>query len=308
MTLSEEIGSYITRSHYRQINSVLVWRDGQMLAENYYNGFTRENRNVLRSVAKSILSLAAGIALDKGLLTGLDVPVMDYLPQFREGRDPMHPLITVRHLLTMTSGIYWNGGIHYHCPMMVQLRRCRDWISHIADCTVTELPGTRRNYKEFDVILLAAVLEAACGDLYDFIHRELYLPLGIQSERWYKSPCGVYYSVGDGEDAHEAPSNLTAREMLALGQLCLCGGNFNGQQIVSGAYLAEAVSVPEDASLKGYGYLFWLGEGWYACRGYGGQRIHVFPAEKMIVVIQATPTARGMAYDDLIFRIKDLDF
>lgn len=320
MTLSEEITDYITRHRYRQINSALVWQDGQILAENYYNGFTQESRNVLCSVAKSILSLAAGIALDAGLLPGLDIPIANYLPQFLGGRDPMHPLITVRHLLTMTSGIYWNGGIHYHCPMMEQMRRSRNWLSHIADCTVTDIPGTRYNYKEFDVILLAAVLEAACGDLYDFIDRKLYAPLGIRSGRWYKSPCGVYYSVGDGEDASEEPSNLTAREMLAIGQLCLAGGSFGGQRIVSEAYLAEAVCRPVPAADSGgkaitapvceaaptYGYLFWLGPDWYACRGYGGQRIHVFPDENKIVILQATPTDRGMAYDDLIWKIREL--
>ena len=126
MSLSEEITDYINRRRYRQINSVLVWQNGTITAENYYNGFTPESRNVLCSVAKSSLSLAAGIALDKGLLPGLDVRIADYLPLFREGRDPLHSCITVRHLLTMTSGIYWNGGIHYHCPMMEQLHRSRD--------------------------------------------------------------------------------------------------------------------------------------------------------------------------------------
>ncbi len=304
MTLSEQITDYITRHRYRQINSVLVWQDGKVIAENYYNGFTCESRNVLCSVAKSILSLAVGIALDTGLLPGLDVPAADYLPALREGRDPLHPLITVRHLLTMTSGIYWNGGVHYHCPMMEQIRRSRNWVFHIADCAVADLPGTRQNYKEFDVILLTAILESVCGDLFDFINQRLYLPLGIKSGRWYKSPCGVYYSVGDGDDTHENASNLTAREMLAIGQLCLSHGNFNGKQIVSERYLSDAVSFPADSPNPNYGYLFWLGEDWYACRGYGGQRIHMFPEENMVVITQATPTSRGMAYDDLIWEIK----
>lgn len=304
--ISEEITNYICLHRYRQINSVLVWRDGEIIAENYYNDFTSESRNVLCSVAKSILSIAAGIALDKALLPTPDVPIANYLPQFREGRDPMHPFITVRHLLTMTSGICWNGGVHYHCPMMEQIRRSKKWLSHIADCAVTTLPGTYYNYKEFDVILLSAVLETVCGDLFDFINRELYLPLGIRSGRWYKSPCGIYYSVGDGDDTHENSSNLTAREMLAIGKLCLSRGNFNGQQIVSESYLSEATSTSKDAIDPNYGYLFWPGKDWYACRGYGGQRIHIFPEKNMIIVMQATPTSRGMVYDDLIWKIKEL--
>lgn len=299
MTFSEEISRYIGQKRYSKINSVLFWQDGKILAENYYNGFTEQSRNVLRSVVKSILSLAAGAALDRGLLPGLDVAVADYFPVFREGRDPLHPLITVRHLLTMTSGIYWNGGVHYHCPMMEQMWRKGNWLTHIADCVVADLPGIRHNYKEFDVILLAAVLEAVCGDLYDFIDREIYSPLGIHSGRWYKSPCGVYYSVGGGREEDEIPSNLTAREMLQIGRLCLDGGIYGGHRIVSETYLQEAIS--PSAADPDYGFLFWLGDGWYACRGYGGQRIHVFPEKRLIAVMQATPSSRGMAYDDVIW-------
>lgn len=298
MSFSEEISQYIRQKHYRQINSVLFWQDGEILAENYYNGFTAQSRNVLRSVVKSILSLAVGAALEHGLLPGLDVAVADYLPPFREGRDPLHPLITVWHLLTMTSGIYWNGGVHYHCPMMAQLWRSGNWLSHIADCAVADLPGMRHNYKEFDVILLTAVLEAVCGDLYDFIDREIYTPLGIRSQRWYKSPCGIYYSVGGGREEDELTSALTAREMLQLGRLCLDGGVYDGRRIVSESYLREALA--PSAADPNYGFLFWLGDGWYACRGYGGQRIHVFPEKRLIAVMQATPTSRGMAYDDVI--------
>lgn len=231
MSFSEEISRYIRQKHYRQINSVLFWQDGEILAENYYNGFTAQSRNVLNSVVKSILSLAVGAAFQRGLMPGLDVAVADYIPAFREGRDPLHPRITLRHLLTMSSGIYWNGGIHYHCPMMEQLRRSGDWLSHIADCAVVDLPGMRHNYKEFDVILLTAVLEAVCGDLYDFIDMEIYAPLGIRSERWYKSPCGIYYSVGGGREEDQFPSALTAGEMLQLGRLCLDRGIYGGRLV-----------------------------------------------------------------------------
>lgn len=255
MTLSEEISQYIAQKHYRKINSVLFWQDGKILAENYYNGFTEESRNVLNSVVKSILSLDVGVALDRGLLPGLDVAVADYIPVLRESRDPLHPLITLQHLLTMTSGIYWNGGIHYHCPMMEQMRRSGDWLSHIADCTVADLPSMRHNYKEFDVILLTAVLQEVCGDLYDFIDREIYTPLGIRSGRWYKSPCGIYYSVGGGREEDQFPAALIAREMLQLGRLCLDGGT---RRILSESYLREALT--SSAADLGYGFLFWLGE------------------------------------------------
>ncbi|MBD5468796.1 MAG: serine hydrolase [Lachnospiraceae bacterium] len=297
--MDREIDDFIKRKRYRQVNSVLVYRDGEILAESYYNGFAKESRNVIKSVAKSVMSICAGIALDKGLLASLDEPICRYISQFDEGRDPLHSAITVRHLLTMTSGIYWNGGVHYHCPMMTQMRKSGDWISHIADCVVSDMPGTKYCYKEWDVILLAKVLDAVCGDFYDFLKENLYDPLEISSERWYRTPCGVYYSVAGGdEEAEERRSSLTAQEMLRLGKLFLDGGVCNGKRVVSESYIRQAVAASK--CNEGYGYLWWRSDDRYGCRGFGGQSITVVPEKRAVVVTQATPTARGMAYFDLV--------
>ena len=102
----------------------------------------------------------------------------------------------------------------------------------------------------------------------------LYRPLGIESERWYKSPCGVYYSVAEGnEEADECASSLTALEMLKIGRLFLQGGVWEGQQIISKEYIRQAVSPLKSNS--GYGMLWWRGDDWYGGRGYGGQSITI---------------------------------
>ena len=354
-----EIDEFIRRKRYRQINRVLVWQaeppsteDGHVLADCCYNGFASSGRNVIKSVAKSIMSACVGIALDKGDLKSLDEPISKFLPEFNESRDLRHRLITVKHLLTMTSGIFWNGGVHYHCPMMDQMRHSGNWISHIADCAVTDIPGTKYNYKEWDVLLLAKVLDCVCGDMYDYMIDNLYKPLGITSaschdsrcvsscdsqhdvkydrccdsrhddkcdcrcddehdrrcdnrhdnknDRWYKSPCGVYYSVAMGDGGPEENcSSLTAYDMLKIGQLFLQNGIYHEQQILSGSYCRQATT-PSKCN-PGYGFLWWVGEDWYGCRGYGGQSITVLPRKRAVIVTQATPTARGMAYDDVVW-------
>lgn len=297
--IEKKIDEYIAGHHYRQINSVLLCRDNEILASRYYNGFDENSKNVILSVAKSIMSVCAGIALDKGLIQSLDEPVYKYIHEFSEFREPLHRMITIRHLLTMTSGIYWNGGVHYHCPMMRQLRNSGDWISHIADCAVVDIPGERYNYKEWDVILLAKLLDKACGDMYDFINDNLFKPLGIESERWYKSPCGVYYSVGNGEEAdNETKFKMTAIDMMKIGRLFLNGGKYDEDQIISENYVHQAVS-PQKCN-PNYGFLWWIWEGRYGCRGYGGQSITVIPNENAVIVTQATPTDRGMGYFDVV--------
>lgn len=303
-----EIDEYIKKKRYRQINSVVVMRDDEIIIEKYFNGCDRNHRNVIRSVAKSIMSISCGICLDKGIIKSLDEPIADYLPEFNEGKDVMHKAITIRNLLTMTSGIYWIGGIHYHCPLLNALHRSSDWVEYISETAVTSVPGTVYNYSEFDVILLVAILEKAIGsDYFDFLNENLYKMLGIKSGRWYKGG-GVYYSVGHGGagngGAEEKPSNLTAREMLKIGQLFLNDGVYNGKRIISSEYIHEAVA--PSYHNKGYGYLWWIGDGFYGCRGFGGQNITVIPDKKAVIVIQATPTARGMEYDDVIDLIREI--
>lgn len=299
MNLETQINEYIRKHHYRQINSVLIFKDNKIIAECYYNNYEKNTRNPIKSIAKSIMSIAVGIALDKGLIVSLDEPISKYIPEFNEGRDPFHKMITVKHLLTMTSGIFWNGGIHYHCPMLMQMHRSGNWISHIADCAVVNRPGTKYNYKEWDVILLAKILDVICGDMYGFIDEYLYKPLEIKSERWYKSSCGVYYSVAQGdEETEESKSNLSARDLLKIGRLFLQDGIYKGKVIISKDYIKQATA--PIAINHEYGYLWWCGETWYGCKGYGGQRIFVIPEQDMVIVTQATPTSRGMSYDDVI--------
>lgn len=302
MDINMEIDNYIKRKHYRNINSIIISKDNNIILEKYYNGLDKTHRNVMRSVAKSIMSITAGICLDKGIITSLNTPIYKYLPEFNEGRDPMHRAITIKHLLTMTSGIYWTGGVHYHCPQMQVLYRSKKWIEDIADTAVVNTPGTKYNYKELDVILLAAVLEKAIGsDYYDFLNEYLYKPLNITSERWWKSSSNIYYSCGKAGAGNggleEKPSNLTARDMLKIGELFLNGGIYNGKKIISKEYINEAVSPSKNN--YGYGYLWWINKDYYSARGFGGQKIAVLPSKNTVIVIQATPTSRGMQYDDV---------
>lgn len=291
-----EINLYMSEAHHPQINSILVWEEEKIAAELYYNGFDETSRHPIKSVVKSILSIATGIAFEEGLLD-LDDSICKYIPEFNENRDMLHRRIKIRHLLTMSSGIFWQGGVHYHCPFMDAMRRSKKWIDYIADCEVKNIPGTLHNYKEWDVILLAAILSKACGDCYDYINEKLYEPLGITSDRWYQSPDGVYYSVANC-DENEKFSNLCARDLMKLGVMLLHDGLYDDKRIISPEYIREAIS-PSKTD-PGYGFLFWLTEDGYGMRGYGGQHVYVLPKAERVIVTQATPTSRPMPYFELL--------
>ncbi|MEC0176893.1 serine hydrolase [Paenibacillus favisporus] len=289
-----DLDDFIKQKRYRLVNSVLVVRNGKIVFERYYNKYNENTRNQIKSIWKSILSLLTGICLDKGMIRSLDEPIGDYLPAFQRGVHPYHKAITIRHLLTMSSGIFWNGGVHYHCPMVEQMKRTRDWIAHVADVAMKDYPGSSYVYKEWDVLLLSAVIGNAFGNTsYELCEQLLYKPLGISSGRWAESPCGVSYTVMKGEEH----SNLSARDLAKIGFLVLNNGIVEGQRIVSEHYIKEMLR-PNDNN-SSYGYLWWILENGYACKGFGGQEINILPKQNIVTVIQATPTPSSKTYGDI---------
>jgi CubicO group peptidase (beta-lactamase class C family) len=297
------LDAYIAQKRYRLVNSVLVVKNGKIVFEKYYNGYNEHHRNNIKSIWKSILSIVTGICLTRGLLPGLDEPVSRYLPQFAEKRHMFHKLMTIRHLLTMSSGIYWHGGIHYHCPMLEQMKRTNDWIAHIADVAMQDVPGRQFRYKEWDVLLLSAVISRATGKTaYDIAKEYLYDPLDIASGAWSQSPCGVSYTVLQNEEQ----SDLSARDLAKIGLLFLNDGVFNGRQIVSSEFVEQALQpaftntgIDPGTANSSYGFLWWLFPDQYGCRGYGGQEINVIPDKHFVSVIQATPTPSSKGYEDI---------
>ncbi|WP_310605232.1 serine hydrolase domain-containing protein [Anaerosporobacter sp.] len=288
------IDNYIMEHRYRLINSILVYENGEIVFERYYNKFNESSRNNIKSIWKSILSVCVGICLDKGYIKSLDEPIMNYLPEFSYNIHPYHKKILIRHLLTMTSGIYWNSGAHYHCPMFEQLIRSKNWCEHISDINMAHLPGSKYVYKEWDVALLSAIIGKATGmTSYEFCNKYLYQPLEIASGEWSKSRCGVCYNVMNGEIG----SDLSARDIAKIGFLFYQKGFWNNERIISEKYIEMALTPsPQNA---GYGFLWWLSDKGYGGRGFGGQELNVYTEQNIIAVIQATATPSSKSYGDI---------
>lgn len=299
MEILNNIDDYIKQKRYRLVNSVLVYKHSELVFERYYNKFNEDSRNNIKSIWKSIISICTGICLDRGYIKSLEEPICNYLQEFNQNIHPYHKLITVGHLLTMTSGIYWNGGIHYHCPMLEQLFRSKDWLNHMADIAMADVPGTKHVYKEWDVILLSAIIRKATGmNTYDFCYQNLYQPLEIQSGEWPVSTCGISYTIIAGKEEN---SDLSARDLAKIGLLFSNKGVWKGERIISEEYIKQAVTPTEQD--KNYGFLWWLFDGGYACRGYGGQEVNVLPNQNLVAVIQAKPTPQSKSYSDIFTEI-----
>jgi CubicO group peptidase (beta-lactamase class C family) len=259
--------------------SFLVIRRDALVFERYYHGSAKNHSNNVHSASKSIWGAAIGIAIDQGRIPSPDATIASTLPsRYDAAMGPETRTITVRDLLTMTSGSRWNENTTEN-----QLQQTPDWIAATLRLPRTATPGTRFNYSTGDTHLSSAVLAAATQTTgCEFIHKNLLAPLGVVAEHWGRDPQG-YFSGGYNFYA-------TPRELAKFGLLYLHDGRWNGRQVVPAAWVAASMTNQVDAGAPySYGYDFWLrdiaGHHVAMAWGAGGQMIYIVKDPDLVVVM-----------------------
>ncbi len=266
-----------------RFRSLLVARHGRLVFERYFGDATDETLFDVRSVTKSIASLLTGIALRDRVFPGLDASIANWLAAGYEV-DSEDASVTLRHLLTMTSGFAWdetqgpdyNQWILSGAQVQFVLNR-----PHIAPA------GSTFAYNSGAVHLLGVCLEqAAARPLADFARQHLFEPLGIHDVVWEPMTQGSV-NAGSGID-------LRGRDLLKLGQLVLQRGWSADRSVVPEAWV-DGVTLPaftwrDDYGAQRsvtYGSLFWVSDAPPAAAfawGYGGQFVYVVPSLDLVVV------------------------
>jgi CubicO group peptidase (beta-lactamase class C family) len=264
---------------------VVVHRD-RLVLERYLEGTTRESLLTSFSVAKSFVSTLVGIAIDEGLIGSVDDRVTDHLPELAV-QDPRFRQITLRHLLTMSSGIrYREAGFpslgddtytYYGVDLRdVALNRTR----------VEQPPGLVWEYNNYHPLLLGLVLERAAGmTVSEFMATRLWQPLGGEADATWNLD-----SERSGFEKLESGLNARAVDYARFGLLFLHNGEWNGRRIVSEAWVRAATGAdnPNDqAYYHGYRYFWWLDSsrpGSFYAFGKYGQFIYVAPDADAVIV------------------------
>lgn len=266
------------RADMPHIYSVIVVRRGYVVFERYYQNFYPEFDFEIASITKSITGMLVGIALDQGYIQSIDQPVIDFFPEYNDGTlDSRTPTITLRHLMTMTSGYDWSEEYGWRWP------ENNSWMAFALRMVTAHDPGDVFTYNTPATHLLSGVISRATGmSLSDFANKNLFAPLGIVPTEWSTDPEG--YTTG----AHAL--NLRARDVAKLGYLALNRGMWDGKQIVPAAWLAESTRQQSDGGFPEYapyGELWWIAPeyGAYFAAGYGGQYLYVVPSLDLVVVI-----------------------
>jgi len=291
-----------------RIHSLLIIKDGKLVFEEYFpgnkfnlaqftgeTGFNRNDTHNLCSVTKSFTSALVGIAIDKGFIQSVDQKVFYFFPEHAGilNSTPEKGNITLKHLLTMTSGIAWDDETYSYYDSrndMYQLFTSSDPIKYILQKPLIETPGIFYAYRNCNTNLLGAIIHKASLERLDiFSDNYLFSKLGISDFEWQMISDDVVFCSGD--------LRLRPRDMAKFGYLFLNGGMWNGERIISQNWIDISTHKHIDldnywADLDGYGYQWWL---WdkigtthftaYAASGWGGQWITIWPAANAVIVL-----------------------
>jgi CubicO group peptidase (beta-lactamase class C family) len=284
------------------VHAVLVARGGKLVFERYFSGadevpgwiygsrvanvtFTADTVHNMKSVSKSVASLALGIAIDQGLIRSVNEPIFSFFPELADLRSPERDRIQLVHALTMSMGLKWveatpaTGDDNDE----VRMHRASDPCRYVLGLPATAPPGQEFFYNTGALTLVSAVVRKATGrPLDEFARAMLFEPLGITNAGW---------SRVKGDTDAGGGLRLRPRDMAKIGQLVLAGGRWNGRQIVSKDWIEASTTWKLKATdEQSYGYLWWGGGSkfpWIGALGRGGQYIRIVPSLDLVVAVTA---------------------
>jgi CubicO group peptidase (beta-lactamase class C family) len=284
---------YYHAAELETIYSLLVFKNGYLVAEDYYHIGTPELQVNIHSVTKSITSALVGIALEEGCLSSVDQKMMEFFPEL-EGQitDPRKNEITIRQMLQMRAGFPWEESSAelfdllfsgFHNDTLVYVPLVRD-------------PGSDSEYSNLTSHIIGMIVARACGtDLISFAQEHLFSPLGIEPGFWQQDWDGNYLGFSD--------LHLSAIDLAKFGLMYLNGGVYEGEQIVPAAWVEESLQIYSEKTWKyrvgpnwddnAYGYQWWsIKAGNYRydmAWGHGGQQIILLDDLDMVIVVLVDP-------------------
>lgn len=286
------------------LHALLVSQGGKLVFEHYGQGddeqwgrrlgpvvFGPDVPHDLRSVSKSVIGLAYGIALAAGKVPPPEAKLYEQFPEYSDlASQPGRDRLTIHHVLSMTLGLDWDElTVPYSNPRNaeIMMEAAPDRFRFILERPIVGEPGAAWTYCGGATALLGRLIARGTGEpLLAYCRRVLFDPMGFGP---------VDCSQGrDGEYRAASGLRLLPRDLLKIGQLVRAGGVWNSNQLVPRDWLERAITpaiTPEDG--RRYGYHWYLGaspaagsqrrQSWVGGIGWGGQRLYVFPALDLVV-------------------------
>ena len=286
---------------------ILVLQDGKVRLERYGLGYGPDGRWTSFSVAKSVTSTLVGAALKDGYIKSLDDKVTRYIPGLRGSA---YDQVSVRQLLTMTSGVRWNEDYTDPKSDVAQLFTVPadpgldSTVSYMRKLPREAAPGAKWVYKTGETNLIGVLVTSATGkSLSAYLSEKIWKPYGMEQD-------ALWMVDERGQEAGGCCLSMTLRDYGRVGEFLRTGGEGSAGAVLPKGWIADATREHAATGDRfGYGYQWWTEpNGVFNGLGIFGQRLHVDPARKLVVVVssawpEATNPARSARQDTLIAAI-----
>ena len=288
----------------QEFHSLMILRHGHVVAEGWWYPYSSEHRQQLYSLSKSFTGTAIGLAVSEGLFS-VDDPIIKFFPGYLPATvsDNLAAL-KIRHLLSMTVG---------HGKDSILLLEASapgvPWEQTFLGLPVVFQPGSQFMYNSGASFMLSAIIKKITGmPAHEYLKPRLYDPLAITNTTW-----GANW---EGINMGASHLRMPTEDIAKFGQLYLQNGVWNGKQVISKEWVAEASAKHIDNGKNdsswgyGYGYQFWLNPpGGYRADGAFGQYSMIFPKQGAVVAITsesiATKNTMQIVWDVLLPEMKD---
>ncbi|MBR0757838.1 serine hydrolase [Bradyrhizobium jicamae] len=287
------------------LHALLLSQGGKLVFEHYVRGqdeqlgrslgevvFGPDVLHDLRSISKSVVALAYGVALAAGKVPPLEARLYEQFPEYPDlARQPGRDRITIHHLLSMTLGLEWDEvTIPYGDPRNGEtaMEAAAERYRFILERPIVGEPGVNWTYCGGATALLGRLIAKGTGEaLPDYCRRVLFDPLGFGPSHW---------AIGkDGEPRAASGARLLPRDLVKIGQLMLAGGVWNGTPVVPADWVTRVTTpVVPIGNGRSYGCHWYVGDyappgreslHWFGCIGWGGQYLLAFPARDLVLAL-----------------------
>jgi len=274
-----------------RVSGLLVIKDGKVLLERYGLERGPSDRWTSFSVAKSVTSTLVGAAIQDGFIKSLEDPVTAYIPELKGGG---YEGVTVRQLITMTSGVKWNEDYEdmnsdvAKVGLSVIEPGVNPVVSYMRRLPRDVTPGTRFHYSTGETDLVGVLVSNAVGKpLSQYLSEKVWAPFGMEQD-------AIWVEDVAGHERGGCCMSMTLRDYGRVGLFILGGGKAGGKQVVPETWTKDAtrqqiVIDPAHPGEGGYGYFWWINPtaGSYEALGIFGQSITTFPKDRLIIVLNS---------------------
>jgi CubicO group peptidase (beta-lactamase class C family) len=283
----------ILNGNLPNIQSILLIKNGNLVLEEYFNGYARNAKHNMASATKSITSILVGIAIEKQMIPNVNTKVYEFIPEYKGTKWVQDQYdISLKQVLTMTAGLDWNEWQYPYGDMRntnTAMNRSDNPIKFVLNLGLAETPGKKFTYCGGLSLLLSGIIKNTSGLYADkFAEKYLFGPLGIKEYRWERYDDGTICTHGN--------IFMRSRDMAKIGQMMLKRGQWKDHQIVSRKWVDESTKAYTSGNVligSGYAYHWWIGnntindqivDAFYAA-GKAGQYIFVIPALDLVTII-----------------------